>query len=113
MEAERIQRSGTLLNNHPQQHHDCPGRSRPAEHLRTCVTGQSSDLPRKSIQPMAEAAGRRPALWRVLGAGPIPVADSTGATEAPEGDSGDYCAKPGTTGSIRAQPRQEKAETAP
>lgn len=82
MEAERIHRSGTLLNKYPRQYPDCFCRSRPA-------------------------------LWGVLGAGPIPAADRTGATEAPEGDSGDYCAKPGTTGSIRAQPRQEKAETAP
>jgi SRSO17 transposase len=38
----------------------CFGRSEPREHLRTYVAGQVSDLPRKSIEPIALAAGVRP-----------------------------------------------------
>lgn len=39
---------------------DCFGRSEPAAHLRTYVKGQLSDLPRKSVEPMALAAGTPP-----------------------------------------------------
>lgn len=38
----------------------CFGRSEPAAHLRTYVKGQLSDLPRKSVEPMALAAGTPP-----------------------------------------------------
>jgi SRSO17 transposase len=38
----------------------CFGRSEPREHLRTYVSGQLSDLPRKSIEPIALAAGLPP-----------------------------------------------------
>lgn len=37
--------------------HDCCGRSEPREHIRTYVCGQLSDLPRKSVEPVALAAG--------------------------------------------------------
>jgi SRSO17 transposase len=36
--------------------HDCFGRSEPREHLRTYVSGQLSDLHRKSVEPIALAA---------------------------------------------------------
>lgn len=39
---------------------DCFGRSEPREHLRTYVSGQLSDLPRKSIEPIALASGTPP-----------------------------------------------------
>ena len=39
---------------------DCFGRSEPRERLRTYVSGQLSDLPRKSLEPMALAADVRP-----------------------------------------------------
>ncbi len=35
---------------------DCFGRSEPREHLRTYVSGQLSDLPRKSVEPIALSA---------------------------------------------------------
>ncbi len=35
---------------------DCFGRSEPREHLRTYVSGQLSDLARKSVEPIALAA---------------------------------------------------------
>ncbi len=35
---------------------DCFGRSEPREHLRTYVSGQLSDLQRKSVEPIALAA---------------------------------------------------------
>ena len=38
---------------------DCFGRREPQEHLQTYVQGQLSDLPRKSIEPIALAAGLR------------------------------------------------------
>jgi len=39
---------------------DCFGRSEPAAHLRTYMKGQLSDLPRKSVEPIALAAGTPP-----------------------------------------------------
>ena len=39
---------------------DCFGRVEPARHLRTYVRGQLSDLHRKSIEPIADAAGIKP-----------------------------------------------------
>src|SRR4030042_160856 len=39
---------------------DCFARSEPREHLCTYVQGQLSDLPRKSIEPMALMAGVTP-----------------------------------------------------
>ena len=39
---------------------DCFGRSEPREHLRTYVSGQLSDLQRKSVEPIALAANMPP-----------------------------------------------------
>jgi SRSO17 transposase len=39
---------------------ECFGRREPVGHLRTYVEGQMSDLPRKSVEPMAKAAGVEP-----------------------------------------------------
>ena len=39
---------------------DCFGRQEPAEHLRTYINGQLSDLPRKSIEPIALRFGTPP-----------------------------------------------------
>lgn len=60
MDAKQIQQLRPLLNKYLSQFDDCFGRSEPAERLRTYVTGQLSDLPRKSIEPMADAAGVPP-----------------------------------------------------
>lgn len=60
MDAKQIQRLGPLLETYLHQFDDCFGRSEPARHLRTYVTGQLSDLQRKSMEPMADAAGQSP-----------------------------------------------------
>ena len=60
MDARQIQRLRPMLNKFLRQFDDCFGRSEPVEHLRTYVTGQLSDLPRKSLEPIADAAGERP-----------------------------------------------------
>ena len=57
MDARAIQRLRPLLKKYLGQFEDCFVRSEPVERLRTYVTGQLSDLPRKSIEPMADAAG--------------------------------------------------------
>jgi len=49
-----------MLNEFLRPFDDCFGRSEPVEPLRTYVTGQLSDLPRKSLEPIADAAGARP-----------------------------------------------------
>lgn len=43
---------------------DCFGRSEPREHLRTYVRGQCSDLPRKSLEPIALAADIPPRTFQ-------------------------------------------------
>ena len=60
MDAKQIQRLRALLEKYLQQFDECFARSEPVEHLRTYVTGQLSDLRRKSMEPMADAAGRGP-----------------------------------------------------
>jgi SRSO17 transposase len=60
MDARQIQRLRPMLNKFLRQFDDCFGRSEPVEHLRTYVTGQLSDLPRKSLEPIADAVGLRP-----------------------------------------------------
>lgn len=57
MDARTIQRLRPLLKKYLGQFEDCFVRSESAERLRTYVMGQLSDLPRKSIEPMADAAG--------------------------------------------------------
>jgi SRSO17 transposase len=60
MDARQIQQLRPMLNKFLRQFDDCFGRSEPVEHLCTYVTGQLSDLPRKSLEPIADAAGERP-----------------------------------------------------
>jgi SRSO17 transposase len=60
MDARQIQKLRPMLNKFLRQFGDCFGRSEPVEHLRTYVTGQLSDLPRKSLEPIADAAGEAP-----------------------------------------------------
>lgn len=56
MDAKLIKRAGRKLREFLGEFDDCFGRSGPREHLRTYVSGQLSDLPRKSIEPIALAA---------------------------------------------------------
>lgn len=60
MDAKQIQRLRPLLERYLHQFDGCFVRSEPAQHLRTYVTGQLSDLQRKSMEPIADAAGRSP-----------------------------------------------------
>ena len=60
MDATEISRLGTRLTRFLRRFADCFGRSEPREHLRTYVRGQLSDLPRKSVEPIALAAGTPP-----------------------------------------------------
>jgi SRSO17 transposase len=56
MDAKLIKKMGRKLREFLGEFDDCFGRSGPREHLRTYVSGQLSDLPRKSIEPIALAA---------------------------------------------------------
>jgi len=49
-----------MLNKYLVEFDDCFSRSEPAENLRVYVDGQLSDLPRKSIEPIADRAGVPP-----------------------------------------------------
>lgn len=60
MDAKQIRRLGPELAAYLGRFDDCFGRIEPAEHLRRYVGGQLSDLPRKSLEPMADAAGIKP-----------------------------------------------------
>lgn len=60
MDAKQIKQLKPMLNKYLRQFDDCFGRIEPVESLRAYVTGQLSDLPRKSIEPMADAAGLPP-----------------------------------------------------
>jgi SRSO17 transposase len=60
MDADQISQLGQPLMAFLNEFDDCFGRSEPREHLRTCVCGQLSDLPRKSIEPIALEAGTPP-----------------------------------------------------
>ena len=60
MDAKQIRELEPLLNQYLRQFDDCFGRIEPIERLKAYVTGQLSDLPRKSIEPMADAAGLPP-----------------------------------------------------
>ncbi len=60
MEVQQIKELGRDLKKYLNEFADCFARSEPREHLRTYVQGQLSDLPRKSIEPMALAAGVTP-----------------------------------------------------
>jgi len=56
MDAKQVKKMGRELEEFLGEFDDCFGRSGPREHLRTYVSGQLSDLPRKSIEPIALAA---------------------------------------------------------
>ncbi|KKL79067.1 hypothetical protein LCGC14_2018550 [marine sediment metagenome] len=60
MDAKQIRGLGEHLMDFLAEVDDCFGRSEPREHLRTYVGGQLSDLPRKSIEPIALARGTPP-----------------------------------------------------
>lgn len=60
MDAKAIERLGPRLGDFLEQFDDCFGRHEPADHLRTYVRGQLSNLPRKSVEPIALAFGTPP-----------------------------------------------------
>ena len=60
MDVQQIKGIGRKLRKFLDEFGDCFGRSEPREHLYTYVRGQLSDLPRKSVEPMALAAGVAP-----------------------------------------------------
>jgi len=60
MDARQIQRLEPELAAYLREFDDCFGRVEPTRHLRTYVSGQLSDLQRKSIEPIADAAGTGP-----------------------------------------------------
>jgi len=60
MDARQIRKLGPMLTKYLSEFDDCFGRREPAENLRVYVRGQLSDLPRKSIEPMADRAGVPP-----------------------------------------------------
>lgn len=60
MDAHQIRRLEPELAAYLRQFDDCFGRVEPARRMRAYVRGQLSDLPRKSLEPMADAAGMEP-----------------------------------------------------
>jgi SRSO17 transposase len=60
MDARQIQQLRPALNSFLREFDSCFGRCEPVEHLETYVVGQLSGLPRKSMEPMADALGREP-----------------------------------------------------
>jgi len=60
MDAKTIKKMGRKLRRFLAEFDDCFTRSEPREHLHRYVSGQLSDLPRKSIEPIALAAGVPP-----------------------------------------------------
>jgi SRSO17 transposase len=60
MDAKQIAGMGRALGRFLQTFRDCFGRSEPREHLDQYVRGQLSDLQRKSVEPIALAAGTPP-----------------------------------------------------
>jgi SRSO17 transposase len=60
MEAGEIEALGPALDGYLDEFGDCFGRVEPRAHFRTYVEGQLSDLPRKSVEPIALAAGTPP-----------------------------------------------------
>ena len=60
MDAKRICKLGPLLNKYLAHFADCFPHSHTREHLDVYVRGQLSDLPRKSVEPMALQAGVAP-----------------------------------------------------
>lgn len=67
MDVAQIEGIGRQLRKFMREFSDCFGRSEPREHAHTYVCGQLSNLPRKSVEPMADHAGVEPrALQRFL-----------------------------------------------
>jgi len=67
MEADEIGRLGTELKSYMRKFEGCFGRHEPAGHAALYVRGQLSNLPRKSVEPMADQAGIDPrALQKFL-----------------------------------------------
>jgi len=60
MDAKQIKQLKPMLDKYLRQFDDCFGRIEPTERLKAYVTGQLSDLQRKSIEPMADAASLPP-----------------------------------------------------
>jgi SRSO17 transposase len=60
MDAKQIRQLEPELAAYLREFDDCFGRVEPARHLHTYVRGQLSDLHRKSIEPIADAAGTKP-----------------------------------------------------
>ena len=60
MDAKVVKKMGRRLRRFIAEFDDCFARREPRDHLRTYVAGQLSDLPRKSVEPMALAAGIPP-----------------------------------------------------
>jgi SRSO17 transposase len=60
MDAQQIQQLRPRLNTYLDQFDGCFARREPVGHLKTYVLGQLSDLQRKSIEPIADAAGQEP-----------------------------------------------------
>lgn len=60
MDAKAIGKTQTRLGGFLHEFADCFGRREPAEHLQTYIRGQLSDLPRKSIEPIALHFGTPP-----------------------------------------------------
>ena len=68
MDAETILRIKPALTQYLHEFDGCMGRVTNRRHLRSYVAGQLSDLPRKSIEPIADAAGQPPrTLQQFLG----------------------------------------------
>ena len=60
MEAEAILRIRPALTHYLHQYDDCFGRRTARRHINTYVEGQLGPLPRKSVEPIADAAGVPP-----------------------------------------------------
>jgi len=60
MDADTILRIKPALTRYLHEFDDCFGRSQTRAHLTTYVQGQLGDLRRKSVEPMADAAGVPP-----------------------------------------------------
>src|SRR3990170_2647562 len=56
MDAVLVQSMGKELRHFVAEFDDCFGRREPRQHLRAYIRGQLSDLPRKSVEPIALAA---------------------------------------------------------
>lgn len=60
MDAQTILRIKPALTRFLHQFDDCFARSQTRGHLAICVQGQLGELPRKSVEPIADAAGIPP-----------------------------------------------------